>query len=148
MDSTLGYIRSNSGSFSRTLLYAEEKKCYFEKESFPFLAILIASVMIIFSNSMLSHDSAATFLPSVAIAVDWLHFKVDSAWVGGIFYTSLILMFVIRNERVKEGVYDLSLALARFSLLATFSLGIIGLTGVYTAWIQLHSLDSLFNTQY
>jgi len=44
--------------------------------------------------------------------------------------------------------YHLSVTLPRFSLIATASLGIIGVTGLYMAWIQLQTLDSLFYTPY
>jgi copper transport protein len=113
------------------------------------LAILVAGAASIFSNSMLSHNSAATFLPSVAVFADWLHFMAVSAWVGGLFYFSAVLLLSIKSEKkAGESAYHLSVILPRFSLIATASLGIIGVTGVYMAWIHLHTLDSLFYTQY
>ena len=116
------------------------------------LGILVAGAASIFSNSMLSHNSAATFLPSVAIFADWLHFMAVSAWVGGLFFFSAVLLFSIRsNEKKAEesaAAYHLSVILPRFSWIATASLGIIGVTGIYMAWIHLHTLDSLFYTQY
>jgi putative copper export protein/methionine-rich copper-binding protein CopC len=112
------------------------------------LAILVAGATSIFSNSMLSHNSAVTFLPSLAVFSDWLHFMAVSAWVGGLFYFSAVLLFAIKSDNASNIAYNLSLILPRFSLLATASLGIIGVTGVYMAWIQLHTLDSLFYTQY
>ena len=45
-------------------------------------------------------------------------------------------------------VYYLALLLPRFSVLATISLGVIGVSGLYMAWIQLHSLNSLFSSHY
>ena len=116
------------------------------------LAILAAGAASIFSNSMLSHNSAATFLPSVAVSADWLHFMAVSAWVGGLFYFSAVLLFAIKSDERKSGesaaAYHLSIILPRFSLIATASLGIIGITGLYMAWIHLQTLDSLFYTPY
>ena len=113
------------------------------------LAILVAGAASIFSNSMLSHNSAATFLPSVAVFADWLHFMAVSAWVGGLFYFSAVLLPSIKSEKkADESSYHLSIILPRFSLIATASLGIIGVTGVYMAWIHLHTLDSIFYTPY
>lgn len=97
---------------------------------------------------MLSHNSAATFLPSVAVFADWLHFMEVSAWVGGLFYFSAVLLLSIKNEKEGNSAYHLSVILPRFSLVATASLGIIGLTGIYMAWIHLQTLDSLFYTPY
>jgi copper transport protein len=112
------------------------------------LAILVAGATSIFSNSMLSHNSAVTFLPSLAVFSDWLHFMAVSAWVGGLFYFSAVLLFAIKSDNAGNTAYNLSLILPRFSLLATASLGIIGVAGVYMAWIHLQTLDSLFYTQY
>jgi copper transport protein len=112
------------------------------------LLILAAGAASIFSNSMLSHNSAVTFLPSVAVFADWVHFMAVSAWVGGLFYFSAVFLRAISNEKATESAYHLSVILPRFSLIATASLGIIGVTGLYMAWIHLHTLDSLFATQY
>jgi putative copper export protein/methionine-rich copper-binding protein CopC len=112
------------------------------------LAILVAGAASIFSNSMLSHNSAAAFLPSVAVFADWLHFMAVSAWVGGLFYFSAVLLLSIKSEKAGESAYHLSVTLPRFSLIATASLGIIGVTGVYMAWIHLHTLDSILYNPY
>jgi copper transport protein len=116
------------------------------------LAILAAGATSSFSNSMLSHNSAATFLPLVAVFADWVHFMAVSAWVGGLFYFSAVLLFAINSNGRKAGesaaAYHLSVILPRFSLIATASLGIIGVTGLYMAWIHLHTLDTLFYTPY
>ena len=70
---------------------------------------------------MLSHNSAATFLPSVAVFADWLHFMAVSAWVGGLFYFSAVLLFAIKSDERKSGesaaAYHLSIMLPRFSLI-------------------------------
>lgn len=81
-----------------------------------------------------------------------------SIWVGGLFYISVILLVTIRSSRnVTEPVnqeeyetskirntYFLAVLLPYFSLIATISLGIIGVTGLYMAWIHLHTAGALF----
>ena len=98
-----------------------------------------------------------------------------SIWVGGLFYISSVLVTAMRtrattttttmtdsspnDRRTREPISDdeksrsiflyyLALLLPRFSLLATISLGVIGVSGLYMAWINLHSLNSLFTTAY
>jgi len=44
--------------------------------------------------------------------------------------------------------YYLALLLPRFSLIATLSLGIIGISGIYMAWINVQSFNFLFNSEY
>ncbi|HVX03382.1 MAG TPA: CopD family protein [Nitrososphaera sp.] len=106
-------------------------------------AVLAAGGVSLFSNSMLSHNSAAPFLPMLATALDWVHFAAVSAWVGGLFYLSAVLAPAMR-----QSPRQLATTLPSFSLLATISLGVIGVTGIYMAWVHLHALDSLFTTTY
>jgi len=44
--------------------------------------------------------------------------------------------------------YYLALLLPRFSLISTISLGIIGISGIYMAWVNIHSFNFLFNSDY
>ena len=154
---------------------------------------LVAGAISIFSNSMTSHSSGISFLPSLAISLDWLHFMAVSIWVGGLFYISAVLLTLVKDtisseksvakidskdtskkinlsspaeedDKIKsfsksaettkknhlgsKGVYFLALLLPKFSLLATTSLGIIGVSGLYMAWIHLHSFNAIFDTSY
>jgi putative copper export protein len=128
--------------------------------------ILLAGAVCIYSNSMVSHNTALSFLPSLAIAFDWFHFMAVSIWLGGLFYITLILLMTIRLSIKKNGKTDgtisgsfdvntlhdssyfLALLLPYFSLIATISLGIIGVTGLYMAWIHLHTVDAIFTSSY
>ncbi|MFZ0510751.1 MAG: CopD family protein [Candidatus Nitrosopolaris sp.] len=137
---------------------------------------LVAGSVSIFSNSITSHNAGVHFLPSLSISLDWLHFMAVSIWVGGLFYISTVLLSAIRSRAATHAVtsttdnvtktgsstntpsntdksrsifvYYLALLLPRFSILATISLGVIGVSGLYMAWIQLHSLNSLFSSSY
>ena len=128
--------------------------------------IMLAGAVSIFSNSMVSHNTALSFLPSLAISLDWFHFMAVSIWLGGLFYISSILLMTIRLSIRKNGntdetvsksfdvntvhdtSYFLALLLPYFSLIATISLGIIGITGLYMAWIHLHTADAIFTSSY
>jgi copper transport protein len=127
--------------------------------------ILLAGAVSIFSNSMVSHNTALSFLPSLAISLDWFHFMAVSIWLGGLFYIASILLMTIRlsirkncnndgNANRSFGVavhdtsYFLALLLPYFSLIATISLGIIGVTGLYMAWIHLHTSEAIFTSSY
>ena len=128
-------------------------------------AIIIAGAICIFSNSLVSHNTALTFLPSLAISMDWLHFMAVAIWIGGLFYISVVLLDIIRTAakaKIKfennsststrsdkiESAYFLALLLPYFSVIATISLGIIGITGLYMAWIHLHTAEALFDSSY
>ena len=128
--------------------------------------IMLAGAVSIFSNSMVSHNTALSFLPSLAISLDWSHFMAVSIWLGGLFYISSILLTTIRlsirkNVNIDEIVskssdantihdtsFFLALLLPYFSLIAIISLGIIGITGLYMAWIHLHTAEAIFTSFY
>ncbi len=156
-DHTDTKIKKNDNLFSITLL------------SIAFTAGSIS----IFANSLTSHNAAVDFFPSIAVFLDWLHFMAISVWVGGLFYISTILLATIRDKtendetiinsqklRMPNAIfslnvkkrfifhYYLALLLPRFSLVATLSLGIIGISGIYMAWINIHSFNFLFNSEY
>jgi putative copper export protein/methionine-rich copper-binding protein CopC len=121
---------------------------------------LVMGAISIFASSANSHNAGVSFLPSVAVFMDWLHFMAVSTWIGGLFYISAILLSAIKSRsqvtrRTTFGakasnlvVYYLAILLPRFSLIATVSLGVIGISGLYMGWIQLHSLNNLFATPY
>lgn len=105
--------------------------------------IMVVGAISIFSNSMLGHNAALSFLPSLAIFLDWLHFVAVSIWVGGFFYISTILVYAIREAAAStrtmhkdekkdlqvtatRASYSLTILLPHFSLIAVISLGIIG----------------------
>jgi putative copper export protein len=122
------------------------------------LAILIPGSINILSNSIVSHNAAATFFPEVAISADWLHVMAVSIWLGGLFYISVILLYAIRisndreygtstkEELIVRNCYSLAVMLPYFSIIAC--LGVIGISGLYMAWLQLHSIGSLFDSMY
>lgn len=128
--------------------------------------VMLAGAVSIFSNSMVSHNTALSFLPTLAITLDWFHFMAVSMWLGGLFYISSILLMWIKLSIKKNGniddtasksldvgtIYDtsyfLALLLPYFSLIATLSLGIIGVTGLYMAWIHLHTTEAILTSSY
>ena len=126
--------------------------------------ILICGSINIISNGIVSHNAAAEFLPWLAISADWFHVMAVSIWLGGLFYISLILLRTIRtnssdltygreldttDEQIMvRNSFALALMLPYFSMIAVVCLGVIGISGLYMAWIQLQSTESLFDSLY
>jgi copper transport protein len=126
--------------------------------------VLVMGALSIFTSRANSHNAGVSFLPSLAVFMDWLHFMAVSTWVGGLFYISAILLSIIRSrsnistttttkttsatKASNSMVYYLAILLPRFSLIASVSLGVIGISGLYMGWIQLHSFNNLFATPY
>jgi uncharacterized membrane protein len=116
---------------------------------------------------MVSHNTALSFLPLLAVSLDWFHFMAVSIWLGGLFYITTILLMtiglLIKNNGyiddddvsrspdiniVHDSSYFLALLLPYFSLITTVSLGVIGTTGLYMAWIHLHTAEAIFTSSY
>jgi putative copper export protein len=127
-------------------------------------AILICGSINVISNGIVSHNAAVEFLPWLAISADWFHVMAVSIWVGGLFYISLILLREIStsnsdlthgreldtaDEQIRvRNSFALALMLPYFSMIAVICLGVIGISGLYMAWIQLQSTESLFDSLY
>jgi putative copper export protein len=160
---------TNEDSISNDVVYPLQTKTRRISTLLPTILlyiIILSGAISIFSNSMVSHNTALSFLPSLAISMDWLHFMAVSVWVGGLFYISAILLMTIRtaiskNRNISRSInkllndnpvnitsYFLALLLPYFSLIATVSLGIIGITGLYMAWIHLHTAEAIFTSTY
>ena len=137
------------------------------KYNYVFLSvILISGAINLMSNSVVSHNAATEFFPLLAVSVDWFHVMGVSIWLGGLFYLSLVLLYVIEilGKDVKYGSdrpiklweqqieirnsYSLAIMLPYFSMIAVLCLGVIGTTGLYMAWLQLQSVGSLFTSTY
>lgn len=125
------------------------------------IAGLIGGALNILANSIVSHASASPFLPAVAIGIDWLHFMCVSIWIGGLFYFSIVILptlksHTIQPHRNESGLNSnhapanikLALLLPRFSIVAVISLGIIGITGIYMAWMHLVNSENIIGSAY
>lgn len=140
---TVWLVRLAMSAVAAGAVLAYQKKRSGNKNSLLLYVALAAGAVSLFSNSMLSHNSAAPFLPALATALDWVHFMAVSAWVGGLFYLAAVLA-----PATRQSPRQLATTLPSFSLMATISLGIIGVSGICMAWVHLHSLGSLFSTSY
>ncbi len=84
----------------------------------------------------------------LGVFVDWFHLLAAGLWVGALFCMTLVIFPVLRRK-IRELRPDLPGDLfQRLSSLAGFGLGLILVTGIWTAWKQLGSWSALFDTAY
>ena len=57
-------------------------------------------------------------------------------------------MELVEKKLVARNCYSLAVMLPYFSIIAIICLGVIGISGLYMAWLQLQSLGSLFDSMY
>ncbi len=109
-------------------------------------AVFALMLPFLLTVSLGSH-AAAEPQPGLPIFADWLHLLAASIWVGGLVYLAGGLQVVHKAA----GFPRLTIAaklLPRFSSLALVSVGVLTLTGIYSAYLRVGSLAGLLNELY
>ena len=104
------------------------------------------TLIILFTFSLNSH-AAAEPRPFFPVAADWLHLVGASVWVGGLVYF-VGGLWAAREVEPADRIQFTARLIPRFSALAISSVGLIGLTGLYSAFLRVGSLDALTSTLY
>ncbi len=99
-----------------------------------------AGVLLTFS--MQSH--AAALGSPAAILVDWIHLLCMTAWMGGLFALALF----VGHYKATPSKHILTPLVSRFSRLAFVSVILLGLSGLYSAYLQVGTLPALTSTTY
>ncbi|MBI3359355.1 MAG: CopD family protein [Nitrospirae bacterium] len=105
--------------------------------------MLLAALCL--TTSLLGHAGGqGTF--TMHVLIDTLHLIAISAWIGGLFF----LIFNLPKQLASEGDKTLFLtdAIARFSTIATTSVGILIVTGIGNSFFQINSPGLLLHTAY
>ena len=127
------------------------------------ISILVLSSFNLYSNSMVSHSNSLDSFSSLAVSVDWIHFMSVSIWIGGLFY--LTVLFAKRNfitaddnnnidtnvvstSSEKRILEQMTQGLMYFSFIAVTAISVIGITGLYLAFVHLQNLSSLITSIY
>jgi copper transport protein len=98
--------------------------------------------------SLISHASAQTSGRSTAIAFDWFHLLGAAVWAGGLLLIVGALLPTMRDLTPAGRRVVLARGVPRFSAVALTSWGVLGLTGLYNAWLQVGNLKALRDTAY
>ena len=129
-----------------------------QKKTVLLSLLVVAIIASIATNSIVSHSASIQSDPQLAIISDFIHFSAVSIWVGGLVYLSYVFFpklnhissnVVGKVEQIVTQPESLTLlTLSRFSTAASISLGVIGITGLYLAWIHINSFEDLFYSDY
>ena len=104
------------------------------------------NLALLFTVTMTSH-AATEPDPALPMLADWLHLVSMAFWLGGLVY----FFTAIRHLNNLDGTLRtrLSSFLAeRFSVNAIFFVGLIGLTGFYSAYLRVGSWNGLITSLY
>lgn len=112
----------------------------------PTLLTLTALGVFWYTRSMVSHASSEGDV-SVRLLADWAHLGLISLWVGEVMVSGAVMLKASGNmssaDRCAWAAYVASLSSS-----ATFALGGIFVTGLYSAWRNLGGIDYLVGNPY
>jgi len=109
---------------------------------------LVASAVLPLPFSMISHAGAEPAGQATAVAFDYVHLLGASLWAGGLLFLVVSLAPTVRDLTAAGRRVVLGRALPRFSLLALIAWGVMGFTGLYSAWLQVGNIPALTGTPY
>ena len=110
------------------------------------VAALAAAVLV--TISLGSHAAALLESTMAATSADVLHLLTAALWAGGL---APLLLSLLHARRTLVGAARrrlLRALLARFSTIATISVGALVITGAFATWIQVVELPRLVQTDY
>ena len=100
--------------------------------------VMLPLVVLVMATFSLKSHSAALDNP-LSVAFDVLHLSAMSAWFGGL----LPLFLLLRRTSITPAVL-----VPRFTRLALTSVILLALTGLYSAILEVQTLDGLVSTSY
>lgn len=104
---------------------------------------LLASIGVLLSLSLTSHAAATPGIAQLALVNDMLHICAAAIWVGGLFHLIIATPLFIHGMPQSARRAALMRLVRRFSVAAALSVGILILTGAYSAWAQVTALAAL-----
>jgi copper transport protein len=110
------------------------------------LAALLAAATGLLAFAVTSHAGAVPG-SAWAVAVDAIHLLAAAAWIGGL----TLLPFLAWQARRLPGAPDrerLPEVLLRFSYLASFSVFVLAVSGLFSSLVELPALSNLIDTAY
>ena len=104
------------------------------------------SLLLLLSISLGSH-AATEAEPLLPVTADWLHLLSASAWIGGLTHFVASLWLARGLDPAPRTALTARL-IPRFSALALTSVGVLTLSGVYSALLRVGTWEGLTNTLY
>jgi copper resistance protein D len=108
--------------------------------------MLYAGIIIALTRSASGHAADAGDL-SIPELMDWLHLMAASVWGGGLLALSTAILPRVINLPGRRQMVIADIA-SRFSTLVGIALGALVVTATYNAWLEVGSLQALWETSY
>ena len=109
--------------------------------------VALSGVVMAVTISLSSHAAALSDIRP-ALAADMIHLLAVGVWVGGLPVLLLAAWDARTGRSESSSSVGLTEIAARFSAVATVAVGLIVVTGVYSAWLQVVEPARLWSTEY
>lgn len=117
-------------------------------ERAPLLWGLLFSALLLGTISVWSHSAAVPALRAAALLNDWLHLLAASIWIGGLAHFLFVGVASLRALPPGERAAPLATLIRRFSPLGICAVATLAVTGLYSGWLHVGSLEALRTTAY
>ncbi len=101
----------------------------------------LAGALLLAGITLTSHAAGSGPIATIA---DWLHLASVALWIGGLGALLVVLLQAGPADRALLA----QVLVGRVSTAAGLSLGVLALTGIYSAWLHLPSLEAFRVTPY
>jgi copper transport protein len=98
--------------------------------------------------SLLSHAAAETSGRAAAITADALHLLAAAIWGGGLLLLTLVVVPALPSLPAATWRDALRVTIPRFSAIGLAAWGLLLLSRLYSAWLQVGSVEALLQTPY
>ena len=109
--------------------------------------VALSGIVMAVTISLGSHAAALVDI-GPALVADLIHLLAVGAWVGGLPVLLLVALDARNARTTGSAAVHLTEVAARFSAIATVAVGLIVVTGVYSAWLQVVEPARLWSTEY
>ena len=106
----------------------------------------ILGLALLLTISLTSH-SATELHPLLPVIADWLHLIGMSFWFGGLAHLIIGLVILKKADGELRTIVVYSAA-RNFSTMALPSVAVIGVTGIYSAYLRVGTISALIDTVY
>ncbi len=110
----------------------------------PFLVILALMAAIVWTESATGHPSDKGDF-TISELMDFLHLLSVMVWGGGLLSLSAVVLPVLIANADRRSLADVA---ARFSRIAGYAVGVIGVTSIYNAWSYVGSISGVLHAPY
>jgi copper transport protein len=126
---------------------------YFSTENPDYVSLLwmlnvIVAGALLATMSAGSHAAGSTLWPLIDVAVDWLHLLANGAWIGGLIALSFVLPAALSPLNSEERRPAIQVVLRRFSVVGVAAVGLLIVTGIYSAVLSVRQPSDATQTRY